>query len=77
MPKLQRRRGLSMKSIALILALCGVTMPTEKPCGLCKGRILQPAKVEVLGIELPGFRFCPCRYGREVTLYGELLKERR
>jgi hypothetical protein len=67
-----------MKTIALILALCGaVTLPAERPCGLCKGRILQPAKIEVLGIELPGFRFCECRCGREATIYGELLRERR
>jgi hypothetical protein len=65
-----------MKTLLVLLAL-SQPLPTEKPCGLCKGRILQPAKIEVLGIELPGFRFCECRYGRERTLYGNLLRERR
>lgn len=73
-----------MKTIALLFALCGSEpMRTEKPpCTACKGYGLRACYITVVEghwLKVPGFKWCDdCGgYGREKTIYGGLLRERR
>lgn len=70
-----------MKTIALLFAICSpATMPAEKPpCWWCKQT---GTHVDVLrSLWFGRVMRVPCEacdgYGREVTLYGKLLKDRR
>lgn len=73
-----------MKTIALLFAICSpATMPAEKPpCRPCFGTGLRGCFASVIEghwLKLPSFKRCDeCDgYGREVTLYGRLLKGAR